>query len=197
MNDARDDVYRTPAAELGGQSKPRLTVARLLDEQNGVTGVLAAALAAIATALAWDWLDRVNPLASPLFFALSGVTVGLASRYGGRGLSTPIFFSAVAMHWLCVLLAVTLFRVRIVDATPAVILVGLFIAGSVAAYRLSRRPLTSDQHSVLWREAHQSGLPVPRTRNAWWAVSLTVIACSILAVIVTAVVAVLMPVVLY
>ena len=196
MNDASDDVYRTPDAELGGQSKPRLTVTRLLDEQNGVTATLAAAIAAVVTALSWDWLDRVNPLASPLFFALSGVVVGMASRYGGRGLSTPVYLSAVAMHWLCVGLAVAIFRVRIVDATPAVILIGLFLAGSVAAYRLSRRPLTGEQNSILWREDHQVGLPAPRMRNTWWAVAMTALVCVVAGTIVTAFLAVALPILL-
>ena len=181
-----DDAYRAPDADLLRKGTPADSVETLAMAQNGVLAIVAAALASVIAVIAWDVLDRTWPLAAPAFFALSGVLVGIAMRRVGKGITAPFAFYAVAFHWLCVFQAIAVLQVRIVTPTPAVVLLGLVIAGSIAAAVLSRRTLSPDEKRALWRYAHDNPVPRPGLRNAWWVMLLVSALCAVLAVAVVA-----------
>ncbi len=167
-----EEHYASPQAELATDSAQERDTRALYHAQNGVLGVVVAALVALLMAILWSEASTSNQYVSLAFFALTGFAVGGAIRYTAKAVTRSMRYVGLAFQLASCFIALFIFGVPVVasDATPFLIVLMLWATGVVVAFKFSHRPLDDEQQRLVWREESMSEVTVRRMRNRGWVI---------------------------
>ncbi|WP_414828456.1 hypothetical protein [Alteromonas sp. H39] len=140
-----------------------------LQRQHGMKAAIAAAFWAVPILVLWYVTYQINDSFAPLMLAISGILVGLAVRFHGRGY-TPSFGIIAFLTHLAIVIAAFLFGMSLGEgqAVLAVMLAGFYVAGAWAAAFIGRARIPFTQHRAIYLLTEHKPHPShKRLRNRW------------------------------
>ncbi|WP_371195407.1 hypothetical protein [Glaciecola sp. SC05] len=147
-----------------------------LEQQNALKGALALSIWSIPMLIAWYYLFHNYGQTAPMLLLVSGIFVGLALRFHGKGYVRLFAYVAVIAHFLIVASAYILGLILAPgEQAWAVLLVGLYVAGAWMSAYLGRIQIPFEEDRAFFQLTemlvHGSSTQL---RNRWF-VSLPVL----------------------
>lgn len=118
-----------------------------LNKQNALMAALGACIWAMPTLVLWFLVYSQKSTFGPIMMLVSGLIIGLAVRFHGKGLNRLFSVIAFIVYTWLVVLAFAL-DIAVGGATWAVFLFGLYAAGAGIAIRLARIEVPFEEHKA-------------------------------------------------
>jgi hypothetical protein len=138
-----------------------------LNKQNALLAVLGAAFWTIPFIISWYFVYLYNPKFSPIMLLLSGFLVGIVVRIHGKGLTGIFSLIAILFHTCIVIVAFSL-NIVLEGTTWALLLFGLYVAGVLAAKKISRIEVSFEEHRAYTKlTSPESHVSSKKLKNTW------------------------------
>lgn len=149
-----------------------------LNQQNAIYGALGAALWSIPISILWFFAFHYQPDFGVMMLLPSGIMIGFAVRYHGKGMKRLFSFIAlIAYTWL----ALFAYGANIVleGTIWAILLFGIYAAGAGSAIYLAQRAIPFEEHRAHTQLTSMNTHPTAKAIKNRWFVAFPILILSL------------------